>query len=122
MDERIRQAEARVEQKLSLEEKDLFDRRQKLLADMEGIRLRELELNSQRELLDRSATLINFIWLCINVWTWRQNTLALYTSNRERKIIEEKGTQMEEIIKRRENAMNQLEQDYDSKAKAEVER
>ena len=29
---------------------------------------------------------------------------------------------MEEIIKRRENAMNQLEQDYDSKAKAEVER
>ena len=61
MDERIRQAEARVEQKLSLEEKDLFDRRQKLLADMEGIRLRELELNSQRELLDRSATLINFI-------------------------------------------------------------
>ena len=61
MDERIRQAEARVEQKLSLEEKDLFDRRQKLLADMEGIRLREFELNSQRELLDRSATVTNFI-------------------------------------------------------------
>ena len=62
MDERIRQAEARVEQKLSLEEKDLFDRRQKLLADMEGIRLREFELNSQRELLDRSATVTNFIY------------------------------------------------------------
>ena len=57
MEERIRQAEARVEQKLSLEEKDLFDRRQKLLAEMEGIKLRELELNSQRELLDRSAKL-----------------------------------------------------------------
>ncbi len=57
--DRQRQEESRLQQRLELEEKDLYERRQKLLGDIEASKIRESAMNREGELVEQCDTYAN---------------------------------------------------------------